>query len=314
MHLIHVNCPVCSGGEHRLWRKVNGHSIVACEACGMRFVNPRPSEEAILRAYTSASRNEELSFAHAYEGAGPVEDDHSWTGVYVLERFLRRKPGGSFLDIGAGQGWAVLEALKRGHDAYGYEFGDNRSFEKDDRIRGRIFSSEEALAKSGKKFDLVFLSAVLEHVCYPLEFLKTWSRYLKPDGYFCTAAVPNSDSIFIRLGLDSWDGNIPLNHLNYFTPASLRELVNKIRGTMIELTTLGIPLNVSAANMVRQKLFETKFWGDNSNTWRFAQRADSQFARPRQTRLRDAVTATGNRLIQMSGAGANLYTTFRMTT
>lgn len=306
MELVMVPCGLCQKTTFRPIKKLNGYTIAGCTACGFASVNPRPSEGAILKAYTRLSLDQELSFASAYASDAPVESYGSWTGRWVLKRLIQNGAGKSFLDIGAGQGWAVLEALRLNADAVGFEFGDDRSFGKDARLNGKIFHHEDKIMNSGRRFDVIYLSAVLEHVYRPVEFLKHWSRLLKPGGRFCTAAVPNLESIFIRLGWDGWDGNIPPHHLNYFTPATLRACIERAGGTVEEIYTMGAPVRVNPANMFRQKTFEEKHWGDRSENWGF----DSSTPAATAGQTHPAMTATVNHLLRWTGTGANLYAVF----
>jgi len=310
MRLIEVNCALCGSAERVLDFMLNEHSIVRCLKCGFKYVSPRPEEAAVLRAYSQESIGDELSFAHEYAGNGDVDGNYSWTGAYVLKRLFRRVPGGSFLDIGAGQGWAVCEALKSGMDAWGYEFGDQRAFESDPRLRDRIFNTQAQLADTGKKFDVIYSSAVLEHVYDPLAFLHQWRPFLNPGGFFCVAAVPNVDSIFIRLKVDGWDGNIPFHHLNYFCPRTLADLIRRADYEMVDMFTMGAPISASIRNIFIQDRFKSGYWGDNALRWRLAGKSHMTLARSKNNRLLALATAASNHLIKMTGMGANIYATF----
>lgn len=315
MRLKWIDCPVCGSGDHRPLRLLNGYQIVHCVGCSLSYINPRPDEAAILRAYTGASKGEALSFAHGYERSGPVEQDYSWCGEYVLDRLIGQKSGTSkgvrFLDIGAGQGWIVLEALKRGLDAFGYEFGDGRAFDGDDRLKSKIYRTEEQAGADGRKYDILFLSAVLEHVYRPVDFLRHWMSFLEDDGVFCVAAIPNLESIFIRTGLDGWVGNLPPAHLNYFSPSTLKSTIEKAGGQLTDLYTLGVPITLSPLNLFRQKKFEKPFLEDRGPVRDAIQTARQRSASASGAGTRRALTAAANHAIRWTGAGANLYATFR---
>lgn len=300
-----VVCAVCGGTRHAPLRRLNGYSIVRCAACGFAFVNPRPTEEEILKAYTGESSESGISFASAYASEAPVEIYGSWSGGWVLRRLLRSAPGATVLDIGAGHGWVVAEALRLGADAHGYEFGDSRAFDQDPELKRRIFKTENEIEKSGIRFDRLHLSAVLEHVYDPVSFLRRWMRFLKPGGIFCVAAVPNLDSIFIRLGWDGWDGNIPPHHLNYFTPKTLERCVRAAGGETIETFSMGLPQSIDPRNVFRQKNFDGPVWGDRADKWAFTQKPASCRSSP------SWAVAGVNHFFRAFGGGANLYIFFR---
>ncbi|WP_263820330.1 class I SAM-dependent methyltransferase [Salinibacter sp.] len=93
------------------------------------------------------------------------------------------------LDVGAGQGAGVLEALLRGADAYGIEPG--REFAELSRLRveEKGFDPErisqvggEALPYPNDYFDYAISLQVLEHVKDPYPILSEIFRVLKPGG------------------------------------------------------------------------------------------------------------------------------------
>ncbi len=310
-NLISVDCPLCSSSKHKPFRKLNGHQISKCVGCDFLFANPRPAEEVILKGYKKASQDDEISFSQCMTEDTPIENYHTWTGVYTLNR-LARWGKGSFLDIGAGQGWAVQQALKIGFDAFGFEIGDGRAYENVKRLSDRIYTDESKLSSLGAKFDHLFLSAVFEHVWDPKTFLHKWIQMLKPGGLFTIAALPNMDSIFIRTGLDGWDGNIPFNHLNYFSPRTLQDFLAKNNFEIIDLYTMGMPVSCSISNIWNQKKFENAHWGDNSKNWSFLDNVKKHPPHKSKHRLYTHLVAAANYVLKSRGWGSNIYVTFRI--
>lgn len=93
------------------------------------------------------------------------------------------------LDVGAGQGGGVLEALLRGADAYGVEPGQEFAELSRLRLRKEGFDSErirktggESLSFPESSFDYVISLQVLEHVENPRPILSEIYRVLKPGG------------------------------------------------------------------------------------------------------------------------------------
>jgi 2-polyprenyl-3-methyl-5-hydroxy-6-metoxy-1,4-benzoquinol methylase len=79
------------------------------------------------------------------------------------------------------------------------------------------------MTSSERKFDSITFWAVIEHVAEPKAFLDKAADLLNPDG-FCFVLVPNMKSLAVRL-LGARYRYIYPQHLNYFTAASLRKLV-----------------------------------------------------------------------------------------
>jgi SAM-dependent methyltransferase len=312
IQLIEIPCPLCGSGSSQATFQRNNFTIVKCRKCDFQFVNPRPPEDLILRAYTSASLDEEISFSYVLNSDHPVEEYYSWTGVYVLNRLKCLAPQGTLLDVGAGQGWAVRQAGEIGWDAYGYEFGDDRAFQSDPELTRRIFKTKSELDKTGMKFDHIFSSAVLEHVYDPQKFFDEWVKYLKPGGLCTFAAIPNMDSIFIRLGLDSWEGNIPPMHLNYFTPKTMSFFAEKNHCQVIDLYTLGAPVMFGPQYIFKQKQFEESYWGTNSRSWSKILTKNTQGSSSRNNPFKRAIAAGANHLLKFLNCGSNVYVTFKV--
>ncbi|MGO8765195.1 MAG: methyltransferase domain-containing protein [Limisphaerales bacterium] len=77
----------------------------------------------------------------------------------------------------------------------------------------------------GRQFDAVTFWAVMEHLFEPQLFLTKAASILKPGG-LCFILVPNMRSLAVRL-LGAKYRYIYAEHLNYFTPATLRKFVER---------------------------------------------------------------------------------------
>lgn len=93
------------------------------------------------------------------------------------------------LDVGAGQGGAVLEALLRGADAHGVEPSEEFAELSRMRLRDADFAPDRVRQTGGEdlpfpeeSFDYVISLQVLEHVEDPGPLLKEMYRVLKPGG------------------------------------------------------------------------------------------------------------------------------------
>lgn len=82
-----------------------------------------------------------------------------------------------------------------------------------------------------KKFDVIILGDVLEHINNPVEALNHFSTHLKADGYFIIS-VPNIANWLVRLRLlfGKFDytesGIMDDTHIRFYTVKTTRELIN----------------------------------------------------------------------------------------
>lgn len=76
-----------------------------------------------------------------------------------------------------------------------------------------------------KKFDLITLWDVLEHIDKADEFLAKCAKLTNPDGYIFIQ-VPQIDSYFAKRHKDNWK-MMGLDHVNYFGKDTIRQILHK---------------------------------------------------------------------------------------
>ncbi|MBD3327558.1 methyltransferase domain-containing protein [candidate division KSB3 bacterium] len=200
--------------------------IVRCPACGLLFLNPRPTPDEIDQYYQYEAYREEFAPA--------VEDEPSawrcWNRRYGLNRYCRlveknRPNGGRILDVGCGTGNFLAQLRKRGDwDVQGLDVAPKAVEYARRRLKLPIFlgTLEEARYPTAS-FDVVTLWNVVEHLHYPLQTLTEVRRILHPDGILAFS-VPDAGSWDARLFEEDWVGLDPPRHLYTFsryTAASL---------------------------------------------------------------------------------------------
>jgi 2-polyprenyl-3-methyl-5-hydroxy-6-metoxy-1,4-benzoquinol methylase len=194
----------CAPGEWNYWR---------CKSCDSLYVDPRPSETSIGRAYakyythTNAQREKRslrdrtIHLAVALKhGFLDTQFDTKLLGSIALPRLFYRVLGklellpriflqdiswskpGCMLDLGCGNGKSMLVAKRFGWDVVGIEL-DSAAVES---ARGQGLDvrpgSYKSIVDLKKKFDLVVCSHVIEHVHHPRELLSLALSTLEDGG------------------------------------------------------------------------------------------------------------------------------------
>lgn len=137
------------------------------------------------------------------------------------------------LDVGCGEGYALAFFRGKGCEVRGFDFSSagveskNPSC-KDTLVVGDVFSLLQSEISSGRKYDVVWLQNVLEHVRDPIDLLQSL-RKLIDGGGVAVVTVPNDCSIVQRAALqyghvDSAFWVLPPDHLSYFDATSLRAI------------------------------------------------------------------------------------------
>jgi len=159
------------------------------------------------------------------------------------------KNKGILLDVGAGKGEFLAQAIKEGWEVQGVEPSPNFCAYVRDRFHIEVHAGYlgDSLPIPEHGFDVITLNHVLEHVDQPHSLLNLLPRYLKNDGVVFME-VPNCDSYFLRVadlyfrvkGLH-WSSRLspfhPPFHRFGFTARSLKFLLQRCNYEVLHIAT-----------------------------------------------------------------------------
>jgi 2-polyprenyl-3-methyl-5-hydroxy-6-metoxy-1,4-benzoquinol methylase len=185
-------------------------ALVRCRACGFIFADDEEIEELTLLY-------EQLSDPEYEASAEARRLQMRW----LLRTVRRVHPGvRTLLDIGAATGLLVEEAQAQGLEAVGVEPGV-RFVEAALRQRGiqLVHGVFPHPSLAGRRFDLVFLVDVIEHVAEPVDLLRHCAGALAPRG-LVVVVTPDVASLAARLLGRRW-WHYRLAHVGYFDRQSL---------------------------------------------------------------------------------------------
>lgn len=145
------------------------------------------------------------------------------------------------LDIGSGCGTLLAELESSGNALEGWEpdaemfnFGNEHFSSSKVRFVNDLFIPE----RTERKFDLITMSHVLEHVPHPGVFLAKLRDYHLSESGYLFIEVPNDPAWWVKIQLERrFEG---LGHINYFTPTSLENLLLDVGFARVKLRTRGI--------------------------------------------------------------------------
>jgi 2-polyprenyl-3-methyl-5-hydroxy-6-metoxy-1,4-benzoquinol methylase len=230
-------CPTCRSTEARPELDKDHMRLVRCAACDLVYVSPTFDEAHYKKVYAS----------QAYQDI--VRDLGIKSHAYRVERFGRERVAlmarhldvttPRYLDVGCSTGFVVEAARDAGWNASGLdlnpsaiEFGRSRSLDV------HLVGLEDA-DFAAATFDAVSLFDVLEHLLDPVRTLRACARLLRRGG-IVFLYVPNYDSASrLLMGKDAhfiW----PTHHLNYYTPATIRDLMTREGLETVYLATEGL--------------------------------------------------------------------------
>ncbi len=148
--------------------------------------------------------------------------------------------GRRLLDVGCGDGHLVAVANESGWSARGIDMAEGAI--EVARAWGipcaRLDFFDRSLDE--ERFDVIYMSELVEHVPTPGSFLGRAESLLAPGG-LVYLTTPNFDALARRALGGAW-ANIHFEHLGYFNQRSLETLVNKATHLRIEVSSRNVAL------------------------------------------------------------------------
>jgi 2-polyprenyl-3-methyl-5-hydroxy-6-metoxy-1,4-benzoquinol methylase len=141
------------------------------------------------------------------------------------------KPG-PVLDVGCGWGHTLEQNLPDGFEPWGIEISEALAADARRRFEprgGQVWQGDAVTCLRGHDagfFHAVTMIAILEHVVDPVPLLVEVRRVLATDG-IVVIKVPNFGSVNRVIRGRRWCGLRFPDHVNYFTPGSLRECASR---------------------------------------------------------------------------------------
>lgn len=219
---------------------------------GFYQVTPVPSKEEITKFYAEefytgeyknfndSSLKVQINDPEFYEG--------HWEDIYDnIEEINGNENNLSMLDIGCGWGLALNYFKKKGFHCYGFDpaiEAVNYGIKNGLNLKHAGLDGMDVF--NGKKFNVVTLFNVLEHLPDPLKSIEQIKKILLPNGILIID-VPNEFNDFQTSGRDVHGLNdwwvAPPNHLNYFSNTSLKNLLNYL-GFEVKISEASFPLEL----------------------------------------------------------------------
>lgn len=161
-----------------------------------------------------------------------------------------------FLDVGAGEGWALAYFQELGWECVGLDYSSfgcasQNPAVQEHLIAGDIYESLRDLVSAGQHYDLILLDNVLEHVLDPSGLLVELRGLLELHGALIVE-VPNDFSalqehLLDKGHIDSRFWVVSPDHISYFSPDSLAALARSV-GWEVRTMMTDFPIDFSLVN------------------------------------------------------------------
>ena len=230
----------------------NKYSLIENKEFGFKQIEPTPSPEEIEEFYSKEFYD---SYPNFNDSALEVQqkdkewlDDRRQEIVESISSLLGRPLEGlEVLDIGCGWGENLFYFNEKGMACYGFDPAPEAVEYAQKRGLNVLTSGMDKMNVFDKKFDVVTLFNVLEHLSDPVETIREIkSELLKPGGVLIID-VPNEFNAFQTAAVDIHDLNQwwvgPPAHLNYFSVTTLNNLLEGC-GLKVKISESSFPLEM----------------------------------------------------------------------
>jgi SAM-dependent methyltransferase len=177
-----VSCRICESRNADPYLKIDEYQIVTCLDCGLRYVNPQPSEKELESFYSG------FDSQRSWRGEAEEAFDRS-----IRATIQRWQSTGAVLDVGSSKGNFLVCMREAGFSVYGIEPSEkNRTFARQQNGIPSFPGTAEAflLTPITQQFQIITLLNVLEHLRNPKQVLLGLRARLA-DGGFVVIVVPD---------------------------------------------------------------------------------------------------------------------------
>lgn len=255
--LEEVACPLCDHAQTSviltagdvLFGTKGIYRLVRCEACQLKFVNPRPTPAALGAHYPDNY--------HCYRG---VEDHPRWMQPFARME-LRQQAAGrlksieqvlgplradmQIVDVGCGRN-ALLQLIAETRGARGLGIEMKREIAAYVRDQLGLPVIEGTLLDAGLesgRFDLAVMLEYLEHEPDPLRVLSEVRRVLKPGGHVAIE-IPDPEGAPARWFGSRWVNLDLPRHLVFFDRSTLQRALSETGFELVSHHRFAIPMYI----------------------------------------------------------------------
>lgn len=204
-------------------------NTVICKKCGLLRTNPRLDKNSLTEFYIKEYRDLYMESKEVEEG---YFKNMIVRGREIIDLIRRYCKGIEFknmdvLEIGCSAGGILIPFLEAGATVKGYDY-DQRYLDYGHRFNQGLnlcFGGFENLETENKRYDLIIINHVLEHLLNPETALGLIKGNLKENGILYIGVPGLKNPEYYYSPTKSFMGSLHIGHIFHFTEASLIRLL-----------------------------------------------------------------------------------------
>lgn len=237
---VHVLCPACGTDDATVLYEKYGMRHVCCRSCCTQYADPRPDKQTLDEFYASS-----VNYAYWARHIFPASKEsrreklHRPRAELIKQLAAEHNLGkGGLLEVGAAYGVFCEEVRSTGIFSRVIGIEPTPDLAQICRDAGiEVIEDSYENVHLDMPVDIIASFEVIEHLFDPGTFLRWCHDMLHPGG-FVFLTCPNIAG-FEPLLLGKASGAVDHEHINLFTPESLRLLAGRSGFIDIEITTPG---------------------------------------------------------------------------
>lgn len=213
-----IRCCVCGNTDAKkfdLKYQKEKFAVVNCSVCEFEFIPAYYRKQIKYEQYKNA------------DVTAAVRSGNNWVKIQrhkLRFRFIQKyQRAGSLFDLGAGWGHFMLAGKELGYQVYGIEIAEQPYQYCVNDLKLPVDHIDFFKMDESKKFDVITMWDVLEHIDRADDFLDKCSK-LSPKGGYLFLQVPQIDSYFAKKHKDNWK-MMGLDHVNYFSRKTITRIL-----------------------------------------------------------------------------------------
>lgn len=215
-----AHCCVCENknqNEFSILYQKQDYAVTTCNNCSFTFVPPYFRKNISYENYKNADVTKAFRAGNNW-----VKIERHKLRFDLIKKY---KPNGTLFDLGSGWGHFLLTGQMLGYNVYGIELAEQPYLYSKNDLKLPVDHVNFFDLKEDKKFDIITMWDVLEHIDKADDVIAKCARLSPKDGLL-VIQVPQIDSYFAKKHKADWK-MISLDHVNYFGKKTITQLLEK---------------------------------------------------------------------------------------